>query len=189
LRKKSDKPVGGQCGHEGHTLNHKEKVDNTVECAANYCPDCGADLREQKGTVVETPQMIDIPLTMPLTTDYNLIEKTCSCCGKHISGRFPKGVNAPVFYGPNIQATIVYLVEAQHIAIKRVTELMNEFYHVPISQGTVCNIIEKIKEGARPAYNEIHDMIKSRVPMRRDGEPMNSLTGCGRGRTTNSHTL
>jgi hypothetical protein len=69
----------------------------------NYCTHYGESVGEIKGIVDETRQMIDIPLPIAELRTYNVIEKSCKCCGMKLRGTFPKGVNAPVFYGLNIQ--------------------------------------------------------------------------------------
>jgi transposase len=159
LRVKSGKPVGDQSGHKGYTLSREEQADHEVMLEANYCTHCGESVGGVKGIVAETRQMIDISLPIAESTAYNVIEKSCSCCGMKLRGTFPKGVNAPVFYGPNIQAMVAYLSEAQHIPVKRLTELMKDFFGICMSTGTVCNIIEKIKAGAKPVYDNIRERV------------------------------
>ena len=76
-----------------------------------------------------------------------------------LRGTFPKGVNAPIFYGPNVQSIVTYMSQAQHVPVKRLTELMKEFFGISMSPGTVCNIIEKIKKGAKPWYDNIRQRV------------------------------
>ena len=109
LRVKSERPVGGQEGHEGHTLIRCSHTDKTVMLEANFCTHCGESVEHTDGIVVETRQMIDIPLPVAELTEYIVTEKSCKCCGMKLRGTFPKGVNAPIFYGPNIQSIVTYL--------------------------------------------------------------------------------
>lgn len=41
LRKKSDKPIGGQKGHEGSTREKSGNVDEIVDHTSDYCSCCG----------------------------------------------------------------------------------------------------------------------------------------------------
>jgi transposase len=159
LRVKSERPVGGQEGHEGHTLLRRSHTDRTVLSEANFCPHCGESVEHTEGVAVETRQMIDIPLPVAELTEYIVTEKICKCCGMKLRCTFPEGVNAPIFYGPNIQSIVTYLSEAQHVAIKRLTELMNDFFGIGMSPATVCNIIGKMKKGAKPAYDNIRQRV------------------------------
>lgn len=158
LREKSDRPVGGQKGHEGHTLKQREHIDKQITLEPDFCTHCGDSLEAIKGVVCETRQLIDIPLPVPEVTAYHILEKKCKCGAVH-KGRFPQGVNAPISYGPNIQAMVTYLSEAQHVPVKRLTDLMNDFFHVRMSGGTVCNILEKMKKRAKPAYDNIRERV------------------------------
>ena len=73
---------------------------------------------------------------------------------------FPEGVNAPVCYGPNIQALVAYLSEAMCISVCRIKELFSELFGIKMSEGTICNIIQAVKRKGTPAYKAIHDMIE-----------------------------
>jgi transposase len=44
LREKSDKPVGGQKGHEGHTLEMSATPDIVVPLQPSFCSCCGKSL-------------------------------------------------------------------------------------------------------------------------------------------------
>ena len=54
-RQKSDKPVGGQTGHIGHTLKMVDNPDYTITHRATRCTKCGHSLEE----TVEPPVMKD----------------------------------------------------------------------------------------------------------------------------------
>lgn len=158
LRKSSDKPVGGQPGHKGYTLEARKDVDKTRNIAPNFCPHCGRDLANVPGVVKETRQVVDIVLPSPFVTNYNIVEKVCEC-GHKVCGEFPDGVNAPVSYGPNLMCMVVFLVEAQHVPTGRVVDILKQWFGLSISEGTVCNFIKKIKNLAMPAYEEIRRRV------------------------------
>jgi len=68
-------------------------------------------------------------------------------------------VNAPVSYGPNTHAQIAYLHTRQYIAVARIAEHFRVPYNMAISQGTVCNILERFADKASSAY----ELIKNKV--------------------------
>ena len=47
LREKSDKPVGGQIGHTGHTLEMTDSPDEIKDLYPSFCNNCGASLLAQ----------------------------------------------------------------------------------------------------------------------------------------------
>ena len=159
LRRKSDRPSGGQRGHEGHTLESRALADHRVLIQPQTCPCCGKPLAHLHGTVVGYRQIIDIPLPQPETTEYDIVEKECEC-GCKVRGEYPKGVNAPVMYGPNIQSLVVYLGEGQHMPYDRLATAMNELFGLKMSQGTIDNIIRRTTDSARPVYEEIRSRLE-----------------------------
>lgn len=59
LRKKGDKPNGGQPGHEGDTLKQSETPDVTKTHEAENCGECGASLKEVEAAGHEERQVFD----------------------------------------------------------------------------------------------------------------------------------
>lgn len=106
LREKSDKPVGGQLGHEGHTLEMRPDPDDIKALHPSFCNNCGASLLGCPAELVGRRQVIDIPPIIPLTTEYQCFAATCTC-GHHQRADFPDGVTNHIQYGPNIQTLVV----------------------------------------------------------------------------------
>ena len=61
LRKKSDKPVGGQKGHKGTTRTMVDNPDEAIEEPADYCTSCGHDLSDSPKELDYIPQVVSIP--------------------------------------------------------------------------------------------------------------------------------
>ena len=62
LREKSNKKPGGQPGHEGKTLECSAVIDTIINHVPDYCNCCGEDLRNVAEILIETRQVIDIPV-------------------------------------------------------------------------------------------------------------------------------
>lgn len=159
LREKSGRPVGGQPGHKGTTLHQSEHIDRTEAVSQSSCPACDANLSDIKGRIVERRQVIDIVMPRKWVTEYVSFEKICPACGKKVRTPFPEGVNAPVCYGANLKALVVYLVEAMHAPTGKVKSFLDEVFSVSLSEGTICNMVQSVKQGGMPAYKKIHDMM------------------------------
>ncbi len=142
-RKKSGKSSGGQLGHKGSTLQLKEKPDTTILIEPKDCH-CGHSFTS--GEVIigeERRQEIDISKPTTITTEYKSIKYICPICGEIHSGEFPTHINAPIQYGPNLKTYLVYLNNFQLLPYKRTVDLLASIHNLPISQGTIDNILEE----------------------------------------------
>ena len=65
LREKSSRKNGGQEGHEGATLQMKEKPDEVVEHIPHFCKQCGEALVMDESTLVSRKQEVVLPPIVP----------------------------------------------------------------------------------------------------------------------------
>ena len=138
-----------------------EKPDEVQTHNPIHCAQCGNSLQEIDGLTYEIRQSIDIPLPIrPKVTDHIGIEKRCTC-GHCIRADFPLHVKPGVSYGVNIHALVAYLSTAQHIPFKRLVEVLNDFYGLQMSQGSVSNILNRMRKQGLIKYNEIKQEIQS----------------------------
>jgi transposase len=139
LRTKSGRKPGGQDGHEGRTLMQVAKPDREVLHEPARCGGCGAGLVGRPVTGVERRQVFDLPPVAVRVTEYQLIERECSC-GHRTKGTGPAGADGPVQYGPRIAAIIIYLYAGQFLSRQRTAQALAELFGVPLSAGTVAGI-------------------------------------------------
>ena len=160
LRSKSDKKVGGQNGHKGTTLSMIKNPDKTILYKPNFCKNCGTDLELESSEFVSRRQIIDIPPIKPECTEHQIFRKVCRCGFCNVA-EFPPEVSSNISYGSNIQATIAYLHTRQYLPFERMSEFFQDFCNLPISQGTICNLLEKFAQKAQPAYDLISNKIEN----------------------------
>ena len=159
LRSPGVRHTGGQPGHAGATLLMRDKPDIIETHTPDYCSRCGLSLSAVQGKEVETRQSIDIPLPVcPVVTGHVSIEKVCSC-GKCNRGTFPVHVKPGVSYGVNLHAIVAYLSTVQHIPFKRLTGTLKDLYGIEISQGTVSNILNRMRRQSQSGYEAIRQII------------------------------
>jgi transposase len=142
LRGKSDKPTGGQPGHEGHSLKQVEKPDHVKEHPLRGTCDCGRNLTNGKNRGYERRQVFDVPKPVVEVTEHRSETKECAC-GRLHTADFPSGVDAPVQYGTNIRSMLVYFSQYQMIPQKRICEAMTDLFGVNVSEGTVNKAIQQ----------------------------------------------
>lgn len=158
LRTKSGKKVGGQKGHKGTTLQMVINPDQIINHTPEFCNCCGNDLNNESEEFLLKRQVVDIPAILPKYTEHRIFKKICSC-GHHNAAVFPKNVRATISYGANIQATIAYMHTRQYLPFERMSEFFKDVCNLPISQGTVSNILNSFAEKAQPAYDLIADKV------------------------------
>lgn len=154
LRERSGKKVGGQPGHRGSTLEMTSEPDTVIDHAPDLCAGCGNGLADLPGEVAARRQVVDIPPIVPHYTEHRTLCKKCPC-GHLCEGAFPENVRAPISYGPNVQATAAYLHTRQYLPVGRTAEFFSDFCGVPLSQGTVINLLKKFTAKSAPAYGLI----------------------------------
>ncbi|MET4084279.1 transposase [Pedobacter sp. UYP30] len=160
LRASKGKKVGGQPGHEGSTLEMTGSPDAIIEHQPKFCNHCGDDLSEKPATFIQRRQVVDIPPIITEFTEHRIFQKTCAC-GHHTKATFPSGVNSPISYGTEIQATIAYMHTRQYLPFERMSEFFFDVCNLKISQGTLCTLLKGFAEKARPAYGLIAQKVEN----------------------------
>lgn len=158
LREKSDKKPGGQPGHEGKTLQCAAVIDSIVNHVPHYCNCCGKDLRDVPEILIESRQVIDIPVIKPVYTEHRVYQRTCSC-GHQMESSFPAHLKAKVQYGPNVESLTGYLHARQYFPFKRMQEFFTDVMCIPVSVGGIDYILKRLTAKALPYYEQIKERV------------------------------
>src|SRR5207248_1191796 len=141
LRKKSGKKPGGQIGHRGHHLQQVEQPDHILIHPVERCERCQHDLREQKASVPERRQVMDLPPKRLWVTEHRVEEKQCPRCFHLTRANFPASVKARAQYGTSIQTLATYLVEGQVVPYARASQLLQDLLGVQLSAGSIASFV------------------------------------------------
>ena len=158
LRERTGKKPGGQPGHDGNTLKMTSTPDKITDHVPQYCSCCGQDISDLPCEVIGKRQVVDIPPVEPEYTEHRIYQKTCRC-GHITKSDFPQGVNTPVSYGNNVESLIGYLHSRQYIPFDRMREIFHDLFTLPISEGGLHYIINRLAAKALPAYELIRNKI------------------------------
>lgn len=158
LRTKSGRKSGGQPGHEGSTLACSASPDEVINYQPDCCNNCGNDLSNVTATMIESRQVIDIPVIKTTCVEHRIYQKKCSC-GHCMQGKFPGHVAANIQYGPVAESLMGYLHARQYMPYKRMKEFFTDAFNLPISEGSIANILQRFVKKAWPLY----DIIKQRI--------------------------
>lgn len=158
LREPSNKKRGGQPGHEGKTLEMAEKPDKVIEHIPLYCTCCGLDISQLQAEFVERRQEVVLPEIKPVVIEHQVFQRTCKCGHKMIAG-FPSGITPGISYGANVESLAAYMNVRQYVPFQRLAEIFHHVFNIPVSQGSLVRIINRVAEKAVPAY----ELIRKRV--------------------------
>jgi transposase len=160
-RKKTGRKPGGQKGHRGSTLAMREFPDHFEHHPVDMCSHCDCDLSAQHADDVERRQVFDIPPLRIAVTEHHFETKTCPHCGivNTSSTDAPKGVSAPVQYGPRIKALAVYLKTYQLLPFKRSAELIRSLFGGTLREGTLANMVKEVSGSLDASLKAIFDML------------------------------
>jgi len=158
LREKTGRKPGGQTGHKGNTLKMVETPDVIEKHVPDYCNCCGKDMSSIAFSLACKRQVIDIPKIELKVTEHQIFSRICTC-GCKTTSIFPLEANAPVSYGNNIESLIGYFHTRQYIPFLRMKEFFNDVFHLPISEGGIHYLLNKLAKKAEPAY----EMIKQKL--------------------------
>ena len=158
-RQKSDKPVGGQKGHPGHTLQMVDNPHRTIIHRVSRCNNCGSSLEETQAIGYERRQVFDLPPIKVEITEHQTEKKLCPHCGCLNKASFPEEIQQPVQYGPRLKAIAVYLSQYQLLPYERASELFADLFGHQLSQATLVNANQTAYEILEPAEQEIKRQV------------------------------
>ncbi|MDR2622012.1 MAG: IS66 family transposase, partial [Dysgonamonadaceae bacterium] len=118
------------------------------------------DLHPIESHMLEERWSIDLPPIVPEVICHQIYQKQCSC-GCQVKSEFPASVKSFVSYGSNLKAFISYLNIEHHLPYKRTAKILQEIFGLQISEGTIHNILERMKVSCSSIYDEIRKRILS----------------------------
>lgn len=160
LRSSSVKKSGGQPGHKGHTLKMVNTPDEIINHSLSFCKDCGIDISHKASAISEKRQVVELPPINPIYIEHRSYSTLCSC-GCLNKANFPKRVNAPIQYGETVENLVSYLNVSQYIPYNRIVSMLSGLFNIPLSEGSVNNIINRFANRAKPLYEQIRKEIEA----------------------------
>lgn len=160
LRKPSGKKPGGQGGHPGTHLAVIAQPDETIGHMPSACEGC-PHYKMCKGTacISEKRHVIDAVVTVNVTEHQALEIPVCMLHGGTRKGEFPVDIKATVQYGENLQALAVSLNTVGAVSIKRTHEILSGVFHIPMSTGTINNMVKRCADRLTGVVGIIRDKM------------------------------
>jgi transposase len=142
LREKTGRKPGGQKGHKGHGLTVEREPDEVIEVEPVVCSECGTELSGEPKFHADTRYVYDVEINVVLRR-YDIAEAICPNCGAATVGTPPKDCRGTVNYGQMIRTLCVVLTQYGYMGIDKTHKVLHDLLMVPISSGTIKNIMSE----------------------------------------------
>jgi transposase len=157
-KKPSGRKPGGQPGHEPHVkqMLPPERVTRTEQIVPKQCEYCQHALPARPGSEDPEPtrfQVAELPELKATIVEYQGHARTCRCCGKVTRASIPEAIRAHSI-GPGMAALMSYLVGVCGLSKRRVEELIESVFEVPVALGTIAKLEQEMSAALEPAHQE-----------------------------------
>ena len=161
LRKPSGKKPGGQKGHKGSGLRIMQEPDQYIEHHPSDCECCpNAGSCAERKQIGETRYSIDIKIETE-TTAHQTLYVLCPRSNKMIEGKFPEHITGTTQYGVNLAALAISLNTDGAVSINRTHEILSNVFNIPISNGTISNMVSGCAQIVQPQVDEIKEAVEN----------------------------
>jgi transposase len=145
LRQSSGKKPGGQKGHPGATRVLIDTPDHSVFVPLSGVCECGRCRAEIPTEILpERRQVTELKIGREVI-EYRIVSGACSC-GRVQRSAFPAGVDAPVQYGPAVNAFAVHMTQYQLLPYQRTADLLGELAGIDISPASIHAAVMRAAE-------------------------------------------
>ena len=158
-KKGGKRKPGAQKGHKGNSLNPVEDPNHIEIHSVQTCQECGRSLKEHEAVDYEARQVFDIPPIQIEVTEHRAEIKECPHCDTINTAEFPEEVNAPTQYGSRVKSIATYMKVYQLIPYKRSAEFFQDIFSLPLSEGTLVNIIKDCSKRLHPVTEQIRKAL------------------------------
>jgi len=142
LRKPSGKKQGGQKGHEGKGFSITQSPDEIIKYTPTKCNGCSNTGKCTCCGVSDTRYEVDIRIDTKVTAHQVLSFKCQKESGAVLTGSFPANITGTMQYGDNLEALAISLNTVGMMGINRTHDILSAVFGIPISTGTICNMVK-----------------------------------------------
>ena len=168
LRQPGQKPLGGQPGHRGDTLERVATPDQTEVHPVVACGSCGVSLAAVAISAHEERHVFDIPAIRIEVTAHQVEIKTCPGCGAENRGAFPVGVNGPVQYGPGVKTWATYFQTQHFVPVERTAQIIEDLVGHRVAEATLMKAQRECVAAIAPVTAAIKAQLRAAPVVRFD---------------------
>lgn len=133
----------------------RDTPTETVEHAVDHCPDCGRRL--SGGWVHSRRQVIEIPETPIRVIEHLVIARRCGVCGKRIVPKLDLSgqVVGKSRFGVKLMGHIADMATSCRMPHRTIQRILNGWYGLRISLGEISEVLHRVAERGKEAYNDL----------------------------------
>lgn len=156
-REKTERPKGGQNGHQKHKLEKfkEEEITENCEHKMKQCPCCNSHEIKETGEVKEKDEL-DYKIVV-VKRRHKFIEYKCEECGKKFHEEIPNSLKEENQYGPEVQALELTLMNQANVTINKAQKITYGMTNgeIDLSEGYIAKLQER---GAKKLENFMKEM-------------------------------
>lgn len=165
-REKSDKPRGGQVGHQQHKLNKfkDEEVTEKIEHSMEQCPCCKSHEIKTTGEIKEKDEL-DYKVVV-VKRRHQFIEYECKECGKKFHEDIPNNLKEENQYGPEVQALELTLMNQANVTINKAQKITYGMTNgeLNLSEGYIAKLQKRASDKLENFMKEMKtEIIKQKL--------------------------
>jgi len=161
LRTPSGKKQGAQDGHDGRGFSITQPPDETIQHIPSKCIGCSNAGKCTSCGITDTRYEVDIRIDTMVTAHQVLSFKCQKESGKVLTSSFPANITGTMQYGDNLEALAISLNTVGMMGIKRTHDILSAVFGIPISTGTICNMVKSCAEKLVNTVAQIRKIVTS----------------------------
>ena len=172
---KSNQPANRPKKKHGPPFGHKRSVrelidnpDRRISVQVEQCEQCHHDLSGVAPEKIVRRQVTELPESNPVVIETQQHEVLCPHCHRLNRGQLPEGLEADRYFGPRLEATVVFLKHQQHLSYERIVQTLRELFGLELSEGGIASIIARAGERAAVAAAEIKEQVITSLVIKSD---------------------
>lgn len=159
LAKQPRKKHGPPFGHPKYSRPLVEHPDRVIAAPVQECAHCQANLHGLDPEAVLRRQITELPHAKPMVLETQQHQVRCPHCQAVNHGALAAGLEADRYFGPQLEATVVYYKQTQHLSYERIVATMRDLHGLALSEGAVAQILQRAGEKAAPVAEQIKEQV------------------------------
>jgi transposase len=156
---KTPRKPGPPFGQQKFSRPLVDNPDKVIQVPVTECAHGLADLSQVAPDDFERRQITALPEAKPLVIETRQHQTTCPHCHQLSRAPLPAGLEAGRCFGPNLEATVIFYKQTQHLSYERIVETMRDLHGVNLSEGAIASILQRAGEKAQPVAEAIKEQV------------------------------
>jgi transposase len=135
--------------------------DQVIMAQAKTCPHCGGAVQGHAQHLHAVYDKIELPPIKPVVTRVEQHAGQCPHCGQSYVAPVPVGMEPGTPFGASIEGLATYLRYTHAISYARLAALFTQVCRVPLSEGALANLFQRVNTRLDDRVAEILTRLRS----------------------------